>query len=194
MLFIVKTTKMNKIKLTEEQIKKIIVSEITAYHGSNADFNEFDLGFVNSGNKMQAYGYGIYVALDKSAAERYGKIQYVVEIPKLNNHYLNAYKRYNKAFVMKIFNKLCSYILKTTDDYKGSENDLYQEFNSMIDEYDGLQLYGTASSYLGSDKEATYFFEKLGYKGILIDDNGSINVVIFNPKDIKVIKKEKPNE
>ena len=185
---------MAKIKLTEEQIKNLIFNEITAYHGSNADFNDFDLGFVNTGNKMQAYGYGIYVALNKSDAERYGKIQYVVEIPKLGNHYLNAKKMYNKAFVAKIFDKLYNYILKTLDDYKGAENDLYQEFKSMLDEYDGLQLYGTASSYLGSDKEATIFFEKLGYKGILIDDNGNINVVIFNPKDIKVIKKEKPNE
>lgn len=185
---------MNKIRLTEEQIKSLIINEITAYHGSNADFTEFDLGFINSGNKMQAYGYGIYVALNKSAAERYGKIQYVVEIPKLGNRYLNAYKRYNKPFVTKIFNHLYSYILKNTNDYEGAEKELYQDFNSMLDEYDGLQLYGTASSYLGSDKEATIFFEKLGYKGILIDDNGNINVVIFNPKDIKVIKKEKPNE
>ena len=63
---------MAKIKLTEEQIKNLIFNEITAYHGSNADFNDFDLGFVNTGNKMQAYGYGIYVALNKDAAERYG--------------------------------------------------------------------------------------------------------------------------
>lgn len=188
---------MTKIKLNENQLKKLIVNEIsnlTAYHGSNADFNQFDLGFVNSGNKMQAYGYGIYVALNKEAAEHYGKVLYIVEIPKSDKKYLNAFQVYDKKYVSNILKKLFNYLLKIEPDiYKGSENELWQELESIIDNYDGLTIYGTAESYLGSDKEASQFFEKLGFYGIKwIDSNdkNNENAVIFNPKNIKIIKKE----
>ena len=188
---------MFKIKLTEAQIKKYIINEIskiTAYHGSNANFDEFDLGYVNTGNKMQAYGYGIYVALSPEAAEHYGKIKYIVEIPKSETKYLDGYKRYKKDFVLKIFKKLYEYLLKIDDIYKGGEKELWDEISSIIDDYDGLTIYGTAETYLGSDKEASLFFDKLGFYGLKWVDNGNLNAVIFNPKNINIIKKEKPIE
>lgn len=184
-----------RIKITENQLNKIIseaISKMTAYHYSNADFNNFDLGFVNTGNKMQSYGYGIYVAMTQDAAKYYGKIGYVVEIPKNPNKYIIGTKTYSKAFCAKILNQLYSYILSTTDIYNGAENELRMELNSIIDEYDGLNIYGTVESYLGSDKEASEFFEKLGYYGIRYADKRGFEIaVIFNPKNIKIIKKTK---
>lgn len=159
------------------------------YHGSNAKFDKFKLEYVNTGNKMQAFGYGIYVTSDKDAANHYGKILYKVEIPKIGSKYIEGNKLYNKSFVKTILNKMYKYILKNQSElYKGAEKEFWSELESIIDNYDGNQIYGTVSSYLGSDKDATEFFDKLGYYGIVFRDNNIINVVIFNSENINIIR------
>ena len=57
----------------------------------------------------------------------------------------------------------------------------------------GGDVYGTIASILGDDKETSEFLYKEGYKGIkwFDKDNGTTNYVVFNPKDITILKKEK---
>jgi hypothetical protein len=185
---------MKHIIITENQEKKLIRTisneEDVAYHTSNADFDNFDLAFVNSGTKNQAYGYGIYLSYVSDGASMYGKNSYVVEIPSNDKKYLDSRIKPNKNIMTKVLNTLFN-ILKKDEMYTGVEYELKTELlEAFANIDDGLNLYGTISSYLGSDKEASIFFDRLGLLGIRFPfgDNGD-NVVIFNPKNIKILKK-----
>lgn len=158
------------------------------YHGSNASFSKFNLEYVNTGNKMQAFGYGIYVTSSKEAAEKYGKNIYKVKIPNIKSKYIEGNKIYNKNFVLKIFKKLYIYILKNNfEEYKGVEKEFWNELESIVDNYDGNQIYGTISSYLGSDKDASSFLNEMGYIGVIFKDKNIINAVIFDADNINIL-------
>lgn len=186
---------MEKLYFNTNDIRSLIkesLSELIGYHGSRSDFDSFDLKYLGSGTGQQDYGYGIYVADSRDGAAHYGNIIYQVEIPTDKRKYIFARKDYPQRTVRSIRDKLYRYILKTTSDYKGAERELYEDLGYAFGEVmDGNQIYGTVSSYLGSDKEASEFFSKLGYVGLWIDDsNGFTNYVIFNEKHIKIINKE----
>lgn len=150
------------ITLKESELKKIIkeaIDEVTAYHYSNADFNDFDLGFVNTGNKMQAWGYGIYVSLSDEGAKSYGKNQYIVEIPSDNKLYLNNWKYLSPSYINKVKTALFNYMIKNGEDesWVGVEKELMDDLNMAFQDMTGSELYGTISSYLGGDKHASDF-------------------------------------
>lgn len=152
---------MNK-NIINNIIKEEINKYIKAYHTSNATFDNFDLGYVNSGNKNQAYGYGIYVSLSEKGAENYGKIKCIVEIPSNNKLYLNDFNSLSIKYINKVKNILYNYILQHDEDemYKGCEEEFMQELNTSFQPMNGLSLYGTISTYLGSDKKASEFCYK----------------------------------
>lgn len=66
-----------KIKLSESKINQIIVEaidEVTAYHGTGADFDKFNLGKAGTGAGSAAFGHGVYVTSDQVTAKDYAKI------------------------------------------------------------------------------------------------------------------------
>ena len=176
------------------------VYESTLYHGSRADFNEFNLAYALTGWGEMAYGYGVYLSDYKDAAEEYSKggILYTVEVPKgkyIDSDYINPKE------AMSIALKFKDYYLSTeygSSAYKGHENEFWESECKYVGTTDcGLNVYGSISSILGSDREASQFLRNIGYLGIKCHvknrDTGFkfINYVIFDPKDIKIIKKEK---
>lgn len=176
-------------KIIQEEIKKLV----QGYHNSNANFTEFDLGYVNSGNKNQAYGYGIYISLSEKGAANYGKIQYIVNVPANDNLYLNDVKTLSPSYLNKVKNLLFNYLIEHDEEeaYSDCHEELMEELNSAFISMNGLQLYGTISSYLGSDKEASEFcYKKLKKIGIKHHSGDITNIVMFNPKDIKIIEKK----
>ena len=102
---------------------------------------------------------------------------------------------------MSIALKFKDYYLSTeygSSAYKGHENEFWESECKYVGTTDcGLNVYGSISSILGSDREASQFLRNIGYLGIKCHvknrDTGFkfINYVIFDPKDIKIIKKEK---
>ena len=46
---------------------------ITAYHGSAADFDKFDIGKIGTGVGSQMYGYGLYFTKSKKVAKEYAE-------------------------------------------------------------------------------------------------------------------------
>ena len=191
--------KRNIIHLNEEELNYIIknaiinvLTETVAYHFSNADFDNFDLGYVNSGNQNQAYGYGIYVSLTEKGAKNYGSKRYIVEIPSDNRLYLNDFKNLSMAYINKVKNILYQYLIDNDDEemYVGIENELMEELNTAFQSMNGLTLYGTISSYLGSDKSASEFCYNYLHKiGLKHHSSEITNVVMFNANDIKIISK-----
>lgn len=198
------------IRLTESDVRNIVrnvisesLNELDLYHGSMADFDEFDLAYISSGWGQQAYGYGIYLTDSTDCAKSYsrGGLVYTAKVP--NGPYLSYVKiSPNKAY--KIANDFYKYYLTQNEygkeAYIGHEKDFWElECSAICNATDGGQLYGTIASILGDDKETSEFLYKEGFKGIKWIDNittgkKNTNYLIFNPKDIQIIKKEKmPN-
>ena len=118
---------------------------------------------------------------------------YSVEIPDNNgNNYLEHGKVLSKVQQNKIKEKLYNRLIEI-DDYTRAEKELKRELDQLFDsnEFDGKDVYGTVSSYLGSDKDASAFLNELGYVGISYPANGSKangarNYVIFNEADLDI--------
>lgn len=166
-----------------------LVDEITAYHGTDADFDNFDLAYMGSGTGKQDFGYGIYLTLYSGGTQFYGKKLYTVEIPSNNRKYLIASKFYPQSIINVIKLKLYNIILKKDDSYKGAEKELWQDMTDAFNDMDGISLYGTIETYLGSDKETSELLYSMGFIGLKYNNSTVENVVMFNPKDIKIVNK-----
>lgn len=187
----------------ENRIRRAIMESITEldlFHGSQADFQEFDLAFISSGWGQQAYGYGVYLIDNPEGAKEYarGGFVYTAKVP--SGRYL-TYKSISRAAATKIARDFFKYY--TTENeygreaYKGYENEFWnEECKYLCDCQTGGDIYGTIASLVGDDKETSEFLYREGYKGIkwvdvMADGTKNTNYVIFNPKDIKILKKEK---
>lgn len=168
----------------------------TAYHGSGANFDKFNTSeYGMSGEGSMAFGYGVYVSNSESIAKSYAGRQgernlYKVEIP--DGNYISWDKTVSKSQKENVKNELYKKLIE--EDYKGAEKEIFTELNTAFgDELDGKYLYGTVSSYIGSDKETSKFFKDIGFSGIeypagTVFGNGQnvVNYVIFNDEDIKI--------
>lgn len=177
-------------------IRKQKVLFQTAYHGSGANFDKFNTSEHGmSGEGSMAFGYGVYVSNSESIAKSYAGRQgernlYKVEIPDRN--YISWDKTVSKSQKENVKNELYKKLIE--EDYKGAEKEIFTELNTAFgDELDGKYLYGTVSSYIGSDKETSKFFKDIGFSGIeypagTVFGNGqnAVNYVIFNDEDIKI--------
>ena len=99
------------LKVTRKVLENIVEStinevmdEITAYHGTDANFDNFDLAYMGTGAGKQDYGYGIYLSFAPNGTQYYGKNSYTVEIPSDNKKYIIGDKVYSPAFLNKIKN------------------------------------------------------------------------------------------
>lgn len=181
-------------------VKKEFVNEIengefifqAAYHGSSANFEKFNTSeYGMSGDGAMAFGYGVYVSNSETIARSYAGIQgernlYAVEIP--DGDYIVWDKKISNSQKEKVKNELYENLIK--EDYKGVEKQISAELDNVFsEELDGKNLYGTVSSYIGSDKETSRFFKNIGYSGIQYPagtPENAINYVIFDDNDITI--------
>ena len=173
-------------------IRKQKVLFQTAYHGSGANFDKFNTSeYEMSGEGSMAFGYGVYVSNSESIAKSYAGRQgernlYKVEIPDRN--YISWDKTVSKSQKENVKNELYKKLIE--EDYKGAEKEIFTELNTAFgDELDGKYLYGTVSSYIGSDKETSRFFKDIGFSGIQYPagtPENAVNYVIFDDNDIKI--------
>lgn len=172
-------------------------NKVNLMHGSFKDFDKFDLKYLNSGWGNQAFGYGLYFTTSEECAKEYarGGIIYHAEIS--GNKFLTYDKTPSKRESMSIAKKFFKYY--TTEDeygkdaYKGCEQEFWDyECIYIAQCQDEGSIYGTISSILGSDKEASACLNKIGYTGLIAHDEQGFDIyVIFNDKDIKITRKEK---
>ena len=191
--------------LSEKRIEEIYrkalreaIDEIELFHGSGADFQEFDEAYMSTGEGRQDYGYGFYLTTSKKTASAYakGKYIYTVEVPE--GRYLDN-KSIPKAEAMSIAKKFFNYCI-TEDEYRkeayaNCQKEFWEyECSTIASSSDGESVWGTIYSILGSDKDTSWFLNRIGYTGLKIYTDGGgdkfINYVIFNPKDIKITGKE----
>lgn len=119
---------------------------------------------------------------------------YSVEIPDdTGKNYLNYHKEMPKKEINEVRNKLEAILAE--GDYKGVEKELKRELDSVfVDGLTASDVYGNVSAYLGGDKQASEFFNEMGYVGIKYpanyqsggNEDGKKNFVIFNDSDMKI--------
>lgn len=115
-----------------------------------------------------------------------------MEIPSDNKLYLNNFEILDINFMRQVIKKFYNYLLKNDNEnlYDGYEIGLKEELIEAFQPMNGLELYGTISSYLGSDKETSEFCYKYLKKiGIKYKSYGNTNIVMFNTNDINIIQK-----
>lgn len=171
-----------------------------AYHGSDADFEAFDHSHMGEGAGGQAYGWGSYFTEEEGVARSYagGGFVYEAELPDdTGSNYLHFESKPSSKEVSRVKNELAEYILRNDEeglyDYPQGKDDLKREIDEAGDPTTWRDLYGTASSHLGSDKEASAFFRSIGYVGIRYNssesDGAKANFVIFDENDIAIQSK-----
>ena len=171
-----------------------------AYHGTDADFEAFDHSHMGEGAGGQAYGWGSYFTEEEGVARSYagGGFVYEAELPDdTGSNYIHFESKPSSEEVSRVKNELAEYILRNDEeglyDYPQGKDDLKREIDEAGEPTTWRDLYGTVSSHLGSDKEASAFFHSIGYVGIQYNssetEGGKKNFVIFDEKDIAIHSK-----
>lgn len=175
------------------------IDELDLYHGTNADFNQFSEDFFLSGVGEMAMGWGVYLTNSLNTAKAYSPGGQVMTVQVSDGKYLDG-KRIRKAEAMDIARKFYKYYL-STEYGKSAYGNCQQEFwdyecSGIANCPDGSYLYGTVATLLGDDKEASKWLHSIGYAGLRFYSTNvntgekSVNYVIFDTKDVKIIKKQ----
>lgn len=174
------------------------IDELDLYHGTHADFDQFKEEFYLSGVGEMAYGWGVYLTNSINTAKEYspgGQIM-TVEVP--DGKYLNS-ERIGKVEASNLARAFYRFYLngKGAEIYKGSEKEFWDyECKYLETVPDGSYMYGTVSTFLGSDKEASEWFHSMGYAGLKFPGHNTntgekfMNYVIFDANDVKIINKQ----
>ena len=180
--------------------RNAINENINLYHGTRADFNKFDTAYLLSGIGEMAHGYGFYLTNSKATANDYAAGGQVLTVEVPDGKYLDG-ESIKPSEALSIARKFFKYYLNTEygqTAYKGMENDFWKyECSAIAESPNGEYIYNTISTFLDSDKEASEWLRGIGYVGMkLPTENGRtgepfVNYLIFDPEDIKIIKKEK---
>jgi len=177
---------MVSIKQINKQITQFLESadKQKAYHGSNVEFDKFDLSKFQRGD----YGYGVYLTTDKTYAGDYGKVK-EYEIP--GSDYLLQWDvsiEWSSKYIQEAIDKLI-------DDLYEKDEDAYNILFEYTWNYCNTPRFvcgGSAFYYkLGevlnmSEKSVADYLYKYGIKGTESDKGNCY--CIFNPSDITLCK------
>ena len=126
--------------------------------------------------------------------KKYYRQLYTVEIPEDNgSNYLYHDKVMANNVIADVKRRL--YDILSQGQYKGAERELREELDEVfVSGLEGDVLYNNVSAYLGGDKQASQFFNEMGFVGIKYPAqyttggraDGKSNYVIFNEADAKI--------
>ena len=178
-----------KKKLTEA------ANGIEAFHGSQADFDKFSLAYALTGMGAHAYGKGVYVTDSMDAAEYYSYKQFVYTVTVPKRKYLSNSVCRNRRTVQLLVSAFFKYYGEENEEGKNMyRNHLKDFWMDLAPLQNCSTLYGLYSSLLDFADEDTIqgFFSRFGYVGLKIkDERTKQNIyVIFNPENVKIVKKE----
>ena len=161
------------------------------YHGSNYDFDKFDLSHVGKGEGLQKFGFGVYLTDTEKLSNFYAtqlkgtQIIYQCRIPSYSVLY-----EWGSPVDGTLHEKYINYL---------NENDFEKDAEKLENEYEQYNEYMDFSNYyrilvhlLGSSKKASEEFVNFGIDGCVADDiseRGTI-YVIFDASLIKIIDKD----
>jgi hypothetical protein len=184
--------KMYNEKLLTENKRKLYesdVDELSAYHGSQSDFNKFNHNkYLGTGAGSQVFGWGTYVTDDPVIGLSYASIEhshenqsdtqpssqqkrtfYIVEIPDNNGkNYIEWYEPLPKDVIHRVLQMTATSPTKKTKSSYPFEEYLedYMEFFAKGEKCTGQNMYGALRSYFGTPKSASLLLLKCGFDGI----------------------------
>ena len=175
-------------------------SMMTAYHGTTAKFEAFDLSKAHTGEGATMYGYGVYVTTNEKTALHYMKVAmrtnkkdegYVltVQIPENNGKdYLNIEKNDPKVY---------DYLIQGLSKLRPDAKDGIKMCMEYCKENDSLMwLFQNHCDYSFTEEELAELLQKLGFLGIRIPvgyrESGmgqyeGFNYVLFDAKNVHII-------
>jgi len=162
-------------KLFEEYISE----PITVYHGSDRDFDTFDLEKIGSGDGKGIGGWGIYFSDSEGVASRYYlKSGFVKEYRLRRGNYFDFDDVLDEGFGDQLIEKL-------SDDYflDSDIEEFKTDFIDYIPDVTNRQVYEWLTHVTGSKKDASLFLKDLGFYGNKFSDKvdpESTNYVIYD--------------
>lgn len=186
------TSGRKSIMITEGQARYL--KEMTAYHGSKADFDQFSLAYIGSGVGAQEFGEGLYFTLSHEAAYGYGGTIYTVELPDPNG---DNYLYYNERVPETTYEKIISGIIEWRtqiyrDEYEdeASVEELRQELVDVMPPTEGRCIMYNIHRYVDEKTMVPRILSNAGVVGFLYNNGKVDNVVIFNSRAIRIVNKE----
>lgn len=174
--------------------------EITAYHGSDTEFDTFDNEYM--GKHTAIIGYGFFFTTDIEIAKNYGRIIY-----KCGLNIQKVLHNNKKTITKPLMNKILNALDKNTDnEFMYNYGDINREgynvvFNrAMEDIYENsnsdVMIFNTLSSIQGDDDIIAKTFLQFGYNAI-VDNNPQIGVnntysiiIMLDGKDVQILDKQ----
>lgn len=180
------------IMITEGQARYL--KEMTAYHGSKSDFDQFSLAYIGSGVGAQEFGEGLYFTLNQEAAYGYGGTVYTVELPDPNG---DNYLYYNERVPETTYEKIISGIIEWRtqvyrDEYEdeASVEELRQELMEIMPPTEGRYIMYNIHRYVDEKTMVPRILNNAGVVGFFYNNGKVDNVVIFNSRVIRIVNKE----
>ena len=183
---------------------KRVITEMTAYHGSAAQFNAFNLSNAHSGEGGTMYGFGVYVTTNPDTAKYYARVAkdanqrneayfYQVEIPDdLGNNYLNI--EHNSPQVYDAITQgLCQLRPDATEAIQYCMD--YCKNNDTL-----MWLFQTGCEYTFNEQELAELLSQMGYVGVKVpvgyQDAGmgqteGYNYTIFSDKNVRIVNTQR---
>lgn len=189
---------LNKKTIIISDKQQKIINEMIAYHGSKANFDEFNIAYIGSGIGAQEFGEGLYLTFDKEAAYSYGGNVYTVDIPNENE---GNYIYYDKPIPNELFTSIIDGIiedmkLQYPNEYqdKQSIEDLRKELYDIMEPSEGRNLMYNIHRYIDDPIVIPNILKRAGVTGFIYNNGKVNNVIMFSSKDIKILDKETVNE
>ena len=170
-----------KIIITESQLRTLLPEGINVWHGSDRNFDKFDIDKVGSGDGKSLGGWGIYFSDSREVSERYFTTNgFVDEYEIRDGNYFDLDQPASEDGD-RIINGLESMGVGE-DEIEELRTD-YIEQSQNYGDVSNKQVYEWLSYVLGDEKSASLFLKSLGYVGNTFMDKWNTdarNYVVFD--------------
>jgi len=153
---------------------------IDVFHGSDRQFDKFDMSKVGTGDGKSLGGWGIYFSDNEDVSQRY-----YTQGGFVRPHVLRSGNYFDLDQPLEDGQR----ILNALQRQGVGENDLEEFQSDFIDNYDvtGKQAYDWMAYVLGGEKEASELLDSIGYLGNTMMDKwetDSRNYIVFDTSAI----------
>ncbi len=173
---------MNLIKIITEEVLRFNEA-IDVWHGSDRNFDRFDISKVGSGDGKSLGGWGIYFSDDEDVSRNYSTNKGFVREFKLKS---GNYFDLDETLDYDIANLIIKKLKKTGVD----ENDVEEFENDYVayaNDSTNKQVYEWLSYVCGNEKNASLFLNSIGFIGNRFKDKvnpDATDYVVFSTDSI----------